>query len=175
MTEILVIDGNRADLWALFDHDGHAKRLGDKEGCAICHHLNLPNDRETSCFSCHRDQYMPTDIFVHRQHIEALGGNAGCGKCHTDPDTKKTRSGTTPCLDCHTDMLTAAPEPLIPAPDRNSSYLAPGYEDAMHGVCLKCHEAEDQKNAAVRPHLALCATCHAEPVDLTPTPVNRKD
>jgi cytochrome c553 len=39
-------------------------------------------------------------------------------------------------------------------------YIAPSYEDAMHGSCIECHEAEAQK--LNEPLLPSCATCHYE-------------
>jgi cytochrome c553 len=39
-------------------------------------------------------------------------------------------------------------------------YTAPSYEDAMHGLCIKCHEAEAQK--LNKPLLPSCVTCHQE-------------
>jgi len=166
--EVLLIDGNRDERISLFDHDAHSERLGGLEKCGLCHHLNRPNDRATSCFECHRDQYEPTDLFRHAYHVEQLGGNSGCVNCHTDPGAPRDRANTTGCLECHRDMV--AGTDLVPAPTKDSTFRAPGYMQAMHGACLKCHTEEDVKNREPRPKLGLCGTCHAQPVDLTPVP-----
>jgi hypothetical protein len=36
--------------------------------------------------------------------------------------------------------------------------MAPGYQAALHGTCLACHEQEAQ--AQTRPELARCPACH---------------
>jgi hypothetical protein len=64
---------------------------------------------------------------------------------------------------------------LIPAPEKNSEFVAPGYMQAMHGACEKCHKEEDEKNGETRPKLALCGTCHAKPIDLRPLPTRGKE
>ena len=75
---LLLIDGNRDGNLVLFDHDGHTAHLGEARSCVLCHHQNLPFDRNTSCFQCHRDMYETSDTFDHGSHVEQLGGNAGC-------------------------------------------------------------------------------------------------
>jgi Ni/Fe-hydrogenase subunit HybB-like protein len=166
--EALLLDGNRNGEFAVFDHDAHAERRGGAEACADCHHLNRPADRETSCFECHRDQYLATDIFRHGLHIEAMGGNSGCSECHTDSAAQRTRENVTPCLDCHRDMVGVGKEALIEAPTRSSDFVAPAYLDAMHGLCKKCHDEEDRIAGVEVPTLGLCGTCHTEPTDLKP-------
>lgn len=166
--EALLIDGNRNGEFAVFDHDAHAERLGGQTACADCHHLNRPADRETSCFECHRDEYLTTDIFVHQRHIDALGGNSGCAECHTDTSAPRTRENVTDCLTCHQDMVGVGKEALIDEPKADSRFVAPSYMDAMHGLCKKCHDAEDEKAGATVPTLGLCGTCHTTPVDLRP-------
>jgi hypothetical protein len=44
--------------------------------------------------------------------------------------------------------------------------FAPGYMDAMHGLCINCHKEEAQKQN--KPHYDRCDICHRpefEPVD----------
>lgn len=164
--ELLLVDGNRANELTLFPHDEHVKRLGEK-ACAICHHMNRPGDRETSCYECHRDEYVATDLFRHEDHVRALGGNAGCAKCHADPSLAKSRGNATSCLECHEDMVAGGD--LVPKPAADSAFFAPSYMQAMHGTCMACHEAEDEKNGEAVPKLALCGTCHPDPRDFEPT------
>ncbi|MEN8149931.1 MAG: NrfD/PsrC family molybdoenzyme membrane anchor subunit [Planctomycetota bacterium] len=171
--DVLLIDGNRAERISLFDHDDHMKRLGGHEKCGTCHHLNKPNDRATSCWECHRDQYEPTRIFEHARHVKELGGNDACAMCHTDASKPRSREHTTSCLECHRDMI--AGTDLVAAPAADSAFEAPGYMRAMHGACVTCHEREDAKNGEANPRLALCGTCHAQPVDLTPVPASGKE
>ena len=168
--EVLLLDGNRANELALFDHADHQERLGE-DACATCHHLNRPNDRETSCSECHRDEYEPTDLFSHPRHVKATDGNRGCAECHPTADTPKDRAHTTPCLSCHRDMVAGGD--LVAPPTESSQFIAPGYEEAMHGTCRKCHEEEDAKEGRTVPTLALCSTCHPAPVDLRPKPEGR--
>jgi Ni/Fe-hydrogenase subunit HybB-like protein len=163
--EVFLIDGNRANEVALFPHAEHAKRQGP-ERCNVCHHMNRPNDRASSCYECHRDQYKTTDIFRHDYHADLLGGNAGCSECHKDPSLPKTRANSTPCLDCHRDMVAGGGLVDDPAPD--SPFAAVSYMEAMHGTCLKCHVEEDEKHDEKLPKRALCSTCHPAPRDLRP-------
>ena len=173
--EALLLDGNRNGEFAVFDHDAHAERRGGATACADCHHLNRPADRETSCYECHRDQYLTTDIFRHQRHVDALGGNSACAECHTDSDAARTRENVTDCLECHRDMLGLGTEALIAAPKAESRFLAPSYTDAMHGLCKKCHDEEDKKAGATVPTLGLCGTCHTEPTDLRPMRRHKED
>ncbi|MEW6744323.1 MAG: NrfD/PsrC family molybdoenzyme membrane anchor subunit [Planctomycetota bacterium] len=173
--EVLLLDGNRGAEQALFDHQEHVKRIGGEAGCATCHHLNRPNDRETSCSECHRDMYLETDIFRHSAHVQATGGNGGCSQCHATADTPKARHAATPCMSCHRDMLPEGgilPERgrFITPPGKESPFLAPGSMQVMHGLCLRCHEEEDKKASEPLPKRALCSTCHGKPVDLAPRP-----
>jgi hypothetical protein len=168
VTGALLLDGNRNGEFAVFDHDAHAERRGGQENCASCHHLNRPADRETSCYECHRDQYLPTDIFRHQQHVDALGGNAACTECHADPSLPRTRENTTDCMECHQDMVGIGTEVLIAAPAADSRFLAPSYTDAMHGLCKTCHDDLDRQAGKKVPELGLCGTCHTEPADLRP-------
>ncbi len=166
--EALLLDGNRNGEFAVFDHDAHAKRRGGAAACADCHHLNRPSDRETSCFECHRDQYLETDIFRHQRHVESLGGNGACAECHTDLNATRTRKNVTHCTECHRDMVGIGLKALIPPPGKDSDFHAPSYTDAMHGLCKKCHDEEDEKAGVTIPTLGLCGTCHTEPADLRP-------
>jgi len=154
---IMVIDGNRSDLFAIFPHQNHAVVLGDQASCEICHHQNLPDDTNTSCAQCHRDMFEVTDTFGHRFHVQRLGGNQGCSQCHTDPGGIKCRKTATDCAVCHTGM--AVKKSMI-QPKGGLRGLAPGYRDAMHRLCIGCHESATGKAAG--PNMARCDTCHVE-------------
>jgi Ni/Fe-hydrogenase subunit HybB-like protein len=159
--ELMVIDGNRDGRLVLFPHDNHVAKLGEKESCEACHHQNLPYSRNSACSDCHRDMYLETDTFVHTSHVSQLGGNAGCVRCHEDPGHIKSREETTRCLDCHTDMVVA--ESRIQVPDEGMTGYAAGYMDAMHGLCIKCHEEQVEKEPATyAAEFATCTSCHRD-------------
>ena len=41
--------------------------------------------------------------------------------------------------------------------------FAAGYMDAMHGLCIKCHEEKVEKEPAVfDPEFARCTSCHRD-------------
>ncbi len=155
---LLLIDGSRNGRAVLFDHDDHIRRLGADSSCAICHHLDLPLDRASGCFACHRDMYDSTSVFDHTAHEKALGGRAGCVQCHADSASVKTYATSTPCNACHVQQAEA--DSVIPAaPARWTE--APGYMEAMHGLCRKCHEQEVRAHPdRYPPDLAECRTCH---------------
>lgn len=155
--DILHIDGNRAGRFTDFPHAEHQARQvenypDDKEqACGVCHHLSKPGDGPTSCWECHADMYYPSPIFNHSYHQEMLGGNASCTECHTEEHTAAT---ATACQTCH--------EEMTPGPQEESfNYYAPGYKDAMHGLCISCHQ--EQAVRLERPELAQCANCHHTP------------
>jgi Ni/Fe-hydrogenase subunit HybB-like protein len=151
--KILAIDGNHGGEVVYFDHAEHQSRLAkqvssEEESCRTCHHLNMPGDEATACGECHRDVYLPTSIFDHSLHQDDLGGNAACVECHTG---EHTRDSAKPCVECHEAMVPEAGGAAF-------NYLAPSYQEAMHGTCIACHERE----AAIqnRPELARCPACH---------------
>jgi hypothetical protein len=105
--------------------------------------------------------YLATDTFVHASHVRELGGNEGCARCHDDPARVKHRDATTGCLECHTGMVAA--ESRIRLPEEGMTGIAAGYMDAMHGLCIKCHE-EKIENQPVNygPEFARCSNCHRD-------------
>ena len=143
---ILLIDGNRGGKVVTFDHDAHTEAVDGT--CSMCHHMNMPGDMATSCFECHRDTHAATDIFDHQFHVDKHGGNSGCASCHADPNKPKTRAHVPACLSCHEDMVEE--ETDLEQPDEDSLFHAPGYFDAMHGICQTCHEDEMEE----------CKFCH---------------
>lgn len=168
--ETLTINGNRDEAMVVFDHMAHQQQvaqeithdggdcstcqsfvaLATEEGddCRVCHHLSKPNDEVTPCSECHQDMHLPTSIFDHMLHQDALGGNAGCVECHVGEHMPNTAKA---CQDCHETMAPQFGETIF-------NHIAPGYKDAMHGVCITCHEEEAKQQA--RPELARCPACH---------------
>jgi Ni/Fe-hydrogenase subunit HybB-like protein len=167
---VLLIDGNRNGDATLLDHQGHVDRLGGDTACGICHHLDVPYDRQTACVACHRDMYEPTGVFGHASHVRALDGNDGCVQCH-DRGAPRSYAAATPCVDCHADLV--ATGGFIPAPKARWAAAA-GYVEAMHGLCRDCHARERAREPERYPAaLDRCDTCHnadrpAELRDLAP-------
>jgi len=159
--ELRLIDGNRDGRLVPFPHDAHVERMSGAESCAQCHHQNLPLQKNSSCASCHRDMYSVSDTFDHQEHIDALDGNQSCQRCHRDPHQPKTRATATPCADCHRDMVVEGSR--VQPPKEGLKGFAPGYMDAMHELCVTCHQeqakAEPEKLGET---FGECTTCHRE-------------
>jgi len=157
--EVFVIDGNRDGRFVLFDHHAHTEREGKKKSCAVCHHMNMPKDRKTSCWECHKDMYLETDMFDHDYHVERTDGNVGCVKCHKDPSVVKDRQTAVRCEECHKDMQVAGTMVEIPR-DEAKRYMAAGYKIAMHHLCIRCHEKARGKDKKLPVEMVRCAWCH---------------
>jgi Ni/Fe-hydrogenase subunit HybB-like protein len=154
---LVLIDGNRDGMAVLFDHAAHIRRAGGDTSCAMCHHLDLPLDRGSSCSACHRDMYDSTATFEHQAHVDALDGERGCVKCHA-PGAVKTYAAATACVECH--RTPAVVRPVIAAPEPRWR-SAEGYEDAMHGLCISCHRREVAEHPRDYPvAMTRCAWCH---------------
>jgi hypothetical protein len=132
-----LVDGNRNGDSVLFDHKVHIQRTGGEESCAVCHHLNMPLDRSSSCCECHRDMYLSTPLFRHDLHVAATGGNGGCSQCHAGYAAAKTYETAAPCSRCHEQYPIA--NPVIPASGERWR-PAVSYMNAMHGLCVTCQE-----------------------------------
>jgi hypothetical protein len=164
---LLMIDGNRDGRLVMFPHGYHVEKLAEiqvlqeQETCATCHHLNMPYDTNTSCAECHRDMYVPSDIFDHSLHVNKLGGNDGCADCHRYPTDAKTRDTALVCAECHEDMTVAGS--LVAPPEDGIQGFAAGYMGAMHGLCISCHEQKMKEDPeGYGPHFADCANCHRD-------------
>jgi hypothetical protein len=190
---LLIIDGNRDGTLVLFDHDGHAARMGGESSCVMCHHLSLPLDQNSSCCECHRDMYEPTPLFDHASHVAQVaagrpeeagrttgladtgsaseqplrhgearettsGGNNNCAQCHTSYADVKNVECSTACAECHESPVVA--NSIIEPPHENWAPAA-SYQQAMHQLCITCHEralAESPEQLA--PALDRCDYCH---------------
>ncbi len=158
---MLRIDGNRDGFLVAFDHGMHIeKNGGEEESCKRCHHMNNPYDKNTGCYECHKDMYLPTSIFAHQYHVEMLGHNDSCIECHpaAEPRCRETAKA---CDACHNEK-----ELTLTVPGATIEYeqdVAVSYTDAMHGLCIGCHdEVAEQIN---KPHHAVCSTCHTPETD----------
>lgn len=156
-----ILDGNRDGRLVLFAHDRHTAMLGGDASCNLCHHQNLPFAQQSECTSCHRDMYTVTDTFDHSSHLTHFGGNDGCVRCHEGVSGFKTRENATSCGECHEGMVVLGSR-IEPAESGLGGY-AVGFMDAMHGLCIGCHEervAEQPERYPVT--FAECATCHRD-------------
>lgn len=147
----MMIDGDRDLNTVDFPHFTHMEKNGKDESCSKCHHMNLPMDSESGCSDCHRNMFEPADAFKHDWHSSPNGADLACDKCHAE-GVHRTAESAVKCQECHKDLY---PEGVT---IEVSSYMAPGYVDAMHGLCIGCHRAEDAKSDTVK--LGLCKTCH---------------
>ena len=157
-TRVLMLDANRDGDVVLFDHDDHAERLGGDRSCETCHHLTKPLDENTSCFECHTDMYEPRSVFDHDLHVLRLDGNEGCTQCHGEGAEVKSYETVTECSECHRNEISE--RAFLQAPP-NRWGEAVGYMDAVHNLCVDCHEREALKAPAQNPEgLDQCRTCH---------------
>ncbi len=147
--ETLKIDGNRMAEAVYFNHEDHKERLGGKDGCARCHHMNLPEAFASPCAECHADMYKEVSAFDHEFHKEWYGGNDGCVRCHP---VDKNPENAASCVSCHEDMYPEA------VPGQKVNFMAPAYMDAMHEKCATCHEEKAAEQN--RGELGLCTSCH---------------
>ncbi|MCX6543356.1 MAG: Ni/Fe-hydrogenase cytochrome b subunit [Acidobacteria bacterium] len=152
--EILWIDGNLDGNGVAFPHDAHEQREGGKESCPRCHHMNLPRDRASGCFECHRDMWQPTDAFGHERHASPTGGRLSCATCHPSAEPRSASTAKT-CVTCHKDLIPAGAFIKV-----NNGYRASGYVRAMHALCIDCHT--HVMAARKKPNLGRCTNCHRE-------------
>jgi Ni/Fe-hydrogenase subunit HybB-like protein len=161
---LTLIDGNRNWRFVPFRHDNHVRALGDDEACRLCHHQNMTFDSNTACYQCHRDMYEVTDIFDHYLHVERLGGNAACTVCHSKDFARKSRDNALACWQCHGDMVVVGS--IVPTTEGQLVGYAPGYMEAMHGLCVRCHQQKAQEHLDIYgEHFARCDVCHREFID----------
>jgi hypothetical protein len=150
--DTLFVDGNRDMYGVAFDHARHADSIaGD---CAVCHHMNLPQDKQSGCYACHRKMYSSSAAFDHDWHSSPDGANLGCYECH-EMGVQRGHGEKVQCNECHKDLI---PEKATIAV---KAYLAPPYVEAMHTVCIDCHRKQATEGAEYE-RLPLCTSCHKE-------------
>jgi hypothetical protein len=157
-TKALLLDGDRAGVFVLFDHEEHQGRMGGQASCRQCHHRNLPMEHGTSCGTCHRDMYRATDTYSHQEHVRVLGGNDSCSRCHADSRAAKTRQDSKPCQECH--AADTAEQTRVEVTVSMPPGMAPGYRTALHGLCIGCHLEHETEQAVEQPYLSRCTACH---------------
>jgi len=161
---VMMLDSNRNGRYVLFDHKAHESRYDGDKSCALCHHMSKPYDRYTGCYECHNDMYLNVDVFDHELHMEKTGGNPHCSDCHTDMSRPKVRENTKDCLECHKGMIADGSRIEPSAPTMDSRTV--GYMDAVHGLCITCHEEEQKAMPEPNENLSRCQHCHRALPDL---------
>jgi predicted CXXCH cytochrome family protein len=175
--DTLNIDGNRDGFLVQFPHEMH-KAKGFQ--CASCHHMNKPGDEATGCYECHSGMYTKGDGFQHDWHASSKGANVTCFQCHDQSVSKgkgfvkNIDNAKELCGECHDDIF--ANSKFI---DKSSNFKTASYSDAMHGLCIDCHETQLKNDAmlkASKPQLAQCFNCHkTDGNDLKKDIVKRKN
>lgn len=147
----MFLDANLTGYGVTFYHQREIDRNGGEKSCVICHHMNLPHDKDSACYECHRDLYLPSDAFRHAWHASPEGANLACVQCHA-AGKPRTAADARKCSDCHKNLIPAG------ATIKVTSYDAPSYVDAMHELCIGCHAKVAEKEH--KPDVARCAECH---------------
>jgi Ni/Fe-hydrogenase subunit HybB-like protein len=149
---VLYLDADLTGWGVSFYHQREVDRNGGQKSCVLCHHMNMPRDRNSGCYECHRDMYLTTDSFQHDWHASASGANLACVECHEKPYAR-TAEHVKNCEGCHKDLIPKGATIKI-----NNNYVAVSYVDAMHKLCIDCHaEVAAKEN---KPDVARCAECH---------------
>ncbi len=179
--DTLWIDGNLDGYGVSFNHKFHELKNGNDQSCVKCHHMNIPRDKNSGCYRCHADMYLPVDAFKHDWHASPTGGNLSCQVCHTNGDVR-SKKNVKRCEECHKDLIPK--NSLI----KVEQYHAISYTEAMHRICIGCHtkiandssyyniSLQTQLSSAVtdtlrmtkeeRDNFPRCATCHKEQRDM---------
>jgi Ni/Fe-hydrogenase subunit HybB-like protein len=153
---VLYLDADLTGYGVTFYHQREVERNGGRKSCVLCHHMNMPRDKNSGCYECHRDMYLPSDAFRHDWHASPSGANLACVQCHARGETR-TAKNVKSCADCHKDLIPAGATIEI------KTYAAPSYVDAMHELCIGCHtKVAQQQN---KPQVAQCAECHQGKLD----------
>ena len=148
---ILYLDADLSGWGVTFYHQREIDRNGGQKSCVLCHHMNMPRDKNSGCYECHRDMYLPTDSFRHDWHASPTGAKLACVECHAR-GYARTSAHVKPCVDCHKHLIPAG------ATIKIKTYVAPSYVDAMHQLCIDCHAKVALKEN--KPEVARCVECH---------------
>lgn len=180
--DTLFIDATQNDFGVAFKHAFHSEQLGFE--CGTCHHMTLPGDKGTGCYYCHDMAYAPGDAFKHDWHASSAGADRRCFDCH-DQSMPKSAESAKGCLasDCHaagdnqifaTDIVSWSSFADMKSKADELDYVnTRSYADAMHGLCIGCHQkvASDTTYPVIyradRNELTLCRTCHGEDYEKT--------
>ncbi|MDA3843963.1 MAG: polysulfide reductase NrfD [Candidatus Kapabacteria bacterium] len=165
--DTLIIDGNRDGFAVTFKHEFHKSKNIE---CGSCHHMNKPGDKSTGCYECHSGMYSEGDGFKHDWHSSSAGAGQSCFKCHDQNVSKgkgfikSIKKAKDLCLECHEDMFVKNSNI-----DKYETFKTASYADAMHGLCVNCHEETlktDSTLKRLKPNLANCSNCHKDDYEL---------
>ena len=102
-----------------------------------------------SCDECHSSVPGSTSL-----SDRLLPDHDSCVDCHDVDDDDE-------CETCHKNMVVQGSR--IDPPEKGMTGIAPGYMDAMHGLCIACHEEKHKKEPArFGKWFATCANCHRD-------------
>lgn len=150
--DTLFVDGNFNNYGVTFKHLLHTEITKNEQGCATCHHMNIPLDKNSGCWECHKKMFTPTDIFNHDWHSSAAGAAIPCRVCHPAGQQRRMETAKK-CDACHLDLF------VQNSPVKADGYMAVAYTDAMHTLCVPCH-VKKATELADKPDLGLCPACH---------------
>lgn len=157
---VLRLDANGNGEAVVFPHEQHKNAFVEKYGleldqtCAKCHHLSLPNDRQTLCRACHRDMELPRPMFDPGRHASRFESEAQRAEFEA-LDLSDRRQNYKACAMCHQETMPG----LVAYAEKGFSHLAPGFAVAMHGKCMTCHRLEE-RDPADPFSLGNCIGCH---------------
>jgi hypothetical protein len=93
--------------------------------------------------------------------VAALGEKRSCSRCHAAAHQSKTRESATACTSCHPNILD---RPLMAqAASAAEQGWADSYWEAMHTLCIGCHQKRPRNKAGSAAHDSTqCAHCHRQ-------------
>ncbi len=156
----------------LFEHQQHAKMVGD---CANCHHEVLLSDERTQCTECH-DEGMDAADFVHADFLE-VGAHScttchqvnadikpqSCANCH--PKSQDAEAAGVECANCHDDSyqpgdVTHDELQEIEGHSCEGCHNIRAVSDVYHSQCNRCHLSESREMFVDADGKTRCAVCH---------------
>jgi Ni/Fe-hydrogenase subunit HybB-like protein len=156
--ELIRIDSNNNGDFADFTHKEHIQTfmkeysLVEEATCEKCHHLSLPVKKEdigkereyTNCRVCHKDMEVATLVFNLEEHSK-----------YVKFDLSDRKQDVRSCIGCHRENMPGLEKYEL----TGFNFYAPGFKQAMHGLCLTCHRLEeaDPADALSRGN---CLGCH---------------
>jgi len=150
--DTLFIDGNRNYYGVIFNHSKHKIDNGGDSSCVLCHHMNLPFDKNSPCYICHSDMYLQADALKHDWHASPAGGKLACVDCHLS-GRERTALTAKKCQECHKDIFPPGAAITV------AEYQAVSYTDAMHGLCIDCHKVKAVEMEG-KANICRCPSCH---------------
>jgi len=156
--ELIRIDSNNNGNFADFTHQKHIQTfmkeysLAEEATCEKCHHLSLPVKKEdigkkreyTNCRVCHK--YM---------EVATLVCNFAAHNKYAKFDLSNRKKDYRACVGCHRENMPGLKKYEL----TGFNAYAPGFKQAMHGLCLTCHRLEEE-DPADQLSRGNCLGCH---------------